>query len=467
MQAQPDAMRLCLFGLLCCAPTLLLYVVVRSLPFPFEYAEGDTALWARLWRGGVDVYAGGLADLPLLRSNYPPLYLALLAALARGDDTLLLAGRLLSLAGFSLALGCAGFVAARASGARAAGVLSGLLLVALAQASLFGVTCRPDGLGLGLGVLGLTLVALQGRGAFALAGPCFAVALLCKHSLLVLPLGAGLWTLRRSLPRALGLALATAVPFLGALFAFAGFSRGRLAALLDMLLLGSAAPVSGLTLVLNLLVLGPPLAPLLWLALRPVSAGAAWRHDATMVGPFRASLLVGLGWSAALARIGAAGNHLLELSVCAAVLASCAAFAAGRPDRLRLPLGVAALASAILAAQVLVHDVPLRRAQAQTAAAALAGVRGLVLCEQSFHALQHRQVVIPFLATQQARMGRWDPKPLVSAIADARIERVVLGSPLDRLATFGSERIPEPVRAALLRRYRLLEQRGGLWIYGP
>jgi hypothetical protein len=120
--------------------------------------------------------------------------------------------------------------------------------------------------------------------------------------------------------------------------------------------------------------------------------------------------------------------------------------------------------------------IPARRAEQAAARAALAGVDGPVLAEQTFWAAGagRAPLVVPFLTTQLAAAGRWDPAPLVEAIERGTVERALLGFPLDadvandRLS-FHAERFPGAVLAALRARYVLERRADGvdLWVYRP
>src|SRR3954471_15931009 len=96
------------------AATLALFVAGVLCPAAWEYSEGDAATWIWLLRHGRDIYAAP-SGLPMWSSNYPPLYLHLIARLAPSDGSILLVGRLVSLAGYLLATAMVGLSARAAT----------------------------------------------------------------------------------------------------------------------------------------------------------------------------------------------------------------------------------------------------------------------------------------------------------------------------------------------------------------
>src|SRR5687767_11520265 len=88
--------------LACLACSIVLWVNVLWSPTPFHYADGDTATWIWLLRHGQDIYQAP-AGLPVWQSNYPPLYLRLVAALTPRDDLILWTGGWVAMIAFLVA----------------------------------------------------------------------------------------------------------------------------------------------------------------------------------------------------------------------------------------------------------------------------------------------------------------------------------------------------------------------------
>src|SRR5437879_2862004 len=92
--------------LLCFLLSLVFWASVFGDPAPF-YADSDTATWIWLLRHGTDIYARP-SGLPMWSTNYPPLFLRLVAALAPSDQSILRTGGLVALCGFLLAMAMVG-----------------------------------------------------------------------------------------------------------------------------------------------------------------------------------------------------------------------------------------------------------------------------------------------------------------------------------------------------------------------
>ncbi|HEX4457366.1 MAG TPA: hypothetical protein VIA18_05325, partial [Polyangia bacterium] len=170
------------------ATTIVTLVRTLVSPAPFDYAESDTATWVWMLRHGEPIY-GHLATLPMRLTHYPPLHLWLVAQLASAGG-ILFAARLLSLVGLAMTALAARLCVARATDSPRAGWNAALLVTTTAQLVYFGASARGDLFALGLAALAMTLVALRTRAWPLLAALLFALALMCKHNLVVLPVSA-------------------------------------------------------------------------------------------------------------------------------------------------------------------------------------------------------------------------------------------------------------------------------------
>jgi hypothetical protein len=447
-----------------CAVMLAFWLGALACSGAFDYAEGDTATWIWLARHGHALYAP-LGGLPMLSSNYPPIQLALVAALAPSDGTILLVGRLLSLAGFALTMAMVGLSVSAATRSRAAGLWSALLLAATCVAGYHAVVCRADALALGLGAAGVTLCARRVRGWPVLAAIAFTLSLLCKHNLIVLPGGAILWALWREPRRGVVLAAST-----GGLLALAIWRLHLWTPLV-------AWSIAGWGLVNFLRYLGQAVAPSLfgvWIAIWALRNRARFSDEARRVlEPWAVVLALSAAWWLALGRTGSSANYLLEYET-ALVVVIAIAVAAGAPRRLfHAHLGFTVVETAAWAAVHFALVFPDARAQASAAQRALAGVDGPILAEQAWQpALMAGKppFVIPYLATQLAYAHRWDPAPLDAAIAHRDLARVLLGFPLEEPAAnnfLHRDRFLPAELDVLRANYRLLTHDGNLYVYGP
>jgi hypothetical protein len=455
---------------------LAAFVVIASfwalaVPFPtaYEYAEGDTATWIWIARHGEPLYRA-TSGLPMRRTNYPPLGLALAARAAPDDEHILATGRLLSLAGFALALAMVGLSVRAATGSAAAGLVAALLLGGTLRAGFWAGVCRPDALGFGCAAAGVTAAALRVRGWWLIAACMFAMALLTKQNLIVMPVGTAAWALLRERRRGLLLVAAT-----GALL---GAVLWRAPPLVDALVRSSLAAWRPANFLRHLATSVAPSGLAIAMALALVRERARLPERARrVVGPWAGVLLAGLAWTVALGRVGADFNYLLELIAASTVLASIAAAHGKHARMFSMHAGICLVETAAWVAALALTVLPAKRAEAAAAARALRGVDGPVFAEQSWYATAsgHPPVVIPFLATQLAAGGRWDPAPLVEAVQRGELRRVLAGfsledDPAASRLRWHEERYPPGVVAALRERYRLVDRAappGELWIYAP
>jgi hypothetical protein len=175
---------------------------------PIDYVEGWNAYHAARVMNGEALYRP-VASLPLTPVNYPPLSFYLVAGLARATGSVLLSGRLLSLAALAAATALLALAVRLWTGSRASGVLAAAVWLGLLTR--FGGpyvgSHEPQMLGHALCALAVCLYAAwedapsPGRVA-ALAALC-SLALFTKHLLLAVPAALALVLLireRRLLP---------------------------------------------------------------------------------------------------------------------------------------------------------------------------------------------------------------------------------------------------------------------------
>ncbi len=442
----------------------LFWVCAVGCPAAFDYAEGDTAVWIWLLRHGRDLYRP-LGELPLLSSNYPPLQLHLVAWLAPSDAAILPVGRLVSLAGFLLAMAMIGVSVAGATRSRRTGVLAALLFAATCQPGYHAVVCRADSLALGLGAVGVTLAARRVRGWPMLAAIAFTASLLAKHNLIVLPGGVILWALWRETRNGIVLALTTALLLGASIFALHLF---------EPLVMWS---IAGWKLITFLRYLGEAVAPSMF---GVAIAIWAWRHrdrfspEARQVlGPWGAVLALGALWWLALGRTGSSANYLLEFFA-ALVVVVAVAVSAGAPVRLLYAhLALALAETTVWVIVLLAFALPASKLELSGARAALAGVSGTVFAEQAWLpalGAGKEPIAIPYLATQLSYAGRWDAAPLVRAFEHGEVARVLLDFTLEEPAAnnfLHRDRFTAAELDALRAHYRLVSQSGALHVYAP
>jgi hypothetical protein len=444
-----------------CMALFWLYAV--AFPAAFDYAESDTATWIWLARHGQPLY-GALHGASLPYSNYPPLQLHLIAALADSDAAILPVGRLVAFAGLMLACAMVAWAVWMPTGSRRAALGAAVLVAVTLPVGYYGMTCRADGLALGLGALALMVGVARVRGWPIWSALLFSVAVLCKHTLICFPIGFTLWALRRAPRQALVMA--------GTMAAVVGTCIWKLG-LLGPLLVWSRAPWDLGSFGINLGISVVPSLVGLVIAARVLFAWDTLSPRAQrMLEPWVAIYLVGLAWLFALGRKGASSNYLLELLVATTVIVV-VAVDEGRFRRLfHVHLILTWLETAVWVGILLFSVMPESRLQQRTATAALAGVRGPVFAEQTWQATAtgHPPLVIPFLSTQLALAGHWDPAPFVDVIARGEVERLLLNFPLtesvERDPLHRDRFLPDEL-AAMRARYRLIARGGDLFVYAP
>ena len=96
-----------------------------------------------------------------------------------------------------------------------------------------------------------------------------------------------------------------------------------------------------------------------------------------------------------------------------------------------------------------------------------------MFAEQTWQATSvgHPPVVIPFLSTQLAQSGHWNPAPLVDLLRHGGVERVLLNFPLSSHVEedprhYCGRFFPDEL-TAMRDRYREVAHAGQLWVYAP
>jgi hypothetical protein len=430
-------------------------------PVPFQYSDGDTATWIWLLRHGASLF-GPPQPLPMWGTNYPPLFLWLVAALAPSDEAILRTGALVALAGFLLATALIGVAAGGAVRSRRAGLLAALLFAGTMVASYVAPACVGDAPALALSACGLTVAVRRPWGWPWIAALLFTAAVMCKHSVILIASGTCAWTLLTS-PRqgaVLGLVLGVLVGLLlwpGGLYA--------------PLVIWSMASYDPASLVYKLAIWVLPLGCGVVLALALLRR---WRElpaeTQQALGPWAATLLLALPWTLSLGRVGSGANYSLELAASSSVLATVAAHRGlGRRLYALHGLVMACATMGMVGHLVGVRMPKLGREMAFTQAQ-LAGAPGAVLAESTWYTtvLGRPPLVMPFLSTQLALRGLWDPAPLIGALHRGEVARLVLGWPIER--AFSPEhqgRFLDAVLQAARERYTLIGRQDDVYIYGP
>ena len=466
-------------------------------PFQAEYGEGPLLNEALRLASGHTIYHNN-ASPPYIVSNYPPVYVGLLALFHLLGAQGFWAGRALSGASVLAAGVLAGLTVREVLGGGEPAVgaggrwLSAALALGLICAQYFiwqwGPMERVDSLALAWSMAGLYAVARRPERAER-AWPWFLLAALTRQSEIE-GLVAALWFLwPRDRARAKGLAARFAGALLVVVAALEVATRGQF--LVQILLdnvnrwtVGLAASdlaawvfiAGGLPLVL-FAVWG-------WRLARPRPVGrlltgyaaAAWVIVLT-VGKIGSSINYFFPSIAAAAMLAALVPHAPGRRQAAAVLLC--AFLIGVPPLSNVPGPVGDMARELTA----FHDmqtprfnglgwrVPLDGADPGDAALVklLARTPGPILFSDMGDLLQSGHTVFyqAFVMTQVAANGHWNPAPL---LADARAEAfplVIFSFPLSQPSLWDTQRWPPALLRVLATHYHLAGRIGRRWLYRP
>lgn len=394
-------------------------------------------------------------------TNYPPLFLRLVAAVAPRDEGILTTGSLISLAGFWVTMALVGCCASQATGDRRSGILAALLLGGTSSAAYHASSCAPDALGLCLVTAGVTWASLRLRGWPIGSGTLFALALITKHSLISLPVGTCLWALWRY-PRSGALLVLSFLVLVGSALGFGGLFRP--------LVLQTVAPWSLTNFLVKALWM-IPLLPGMVISGRLIrTLGQLPQPARQVLEPWGAGFVATLLCIVSLGRVGSGANYLLELAVVCSLLTTVAAtYQGGRFEQIVCPavlllfgLGWCGFHMGFL--------LPAMHREMQLVKSALEGKPGAVLAEHTWYttALGRPPLIIPYLARQLALAGKWNPGPLLEVLRRGEVAHVVLSFPVEEDPVGGhADRLPPGALETIRAHYRLVAHTDGVFIYQP
>ncbi len=460
------------FGLLSAGCLLALFAgalfVARVLPllrFPYavNYGEGVVLDQALRIADGPGLY-GPLEKPPYVVDNYTPLYPFLVSLALDHSPTPWYWGRLISFLSvlcaasvlYFLASGTGGAVEEKRLGeAVLCGVTAGGLFLSFGEVQTWAGLVRVDCLGLALSISGFA-VTLQGSRSSVLSGSLLFFASLCaRQSLIAAPLAAfgGLYLLGDRKRRAayLGVFLLGGLCFSGLVLAQV-LTEGRF---WEHTVKANVLPFELSSLKRKYLASFFPVK-------LPLLLGAGLAFSALRKDPEGRALCMFAVLSPAAAlgicRKGADVNYLL---VPLAALSALAAYGAYRTHGNKKILIAASLVSQILISGLLerprvgLSDMEAIAARDRKLLRACAEVKGPMLFEDPALAILAGRPVLyePFMCTQLARAGRWNPAPLlrqVRAKKFAAVQRtawIVQKGDSSELFWLGDRMLPELERA--------------------
>lgn len=452
------------------AVAIAFWVWAIFLSQSFVYVEGDVTTWITLFRRHrFDELYRSVIGAAYLRTNYPPLYLAAVAALAPSEALIPETGRILSLFGALWGLALIARLLQEATGSLWTGLRAAAFL-GLAMRTTHEVSaCYPDAMAFGVAVTGSYLVSRRVRGWPIWAPICFAISCFIKHSLIVFPLGVLAWAVLSRTERKKGLAAGF---LLAVLIGVPLLSLG----LWDPLVRQSAGRWDLQLFLKSMLMFVVPLCFGLFIA-----AAVLRRHREipseirTLLGPWVGVFLCGVPWLLAMGRIGSSPNYMYELQTAVAILLAVAWHLGWWPRLLSLHVFIVVGEAAGWMLGVVLWVVPAQRSAQESAAmllketAASSAPRApVVIADPSWLAIRNgfEPLLMPFLVGQQGHKRPGDIEPLYEALRQGKIDLILI-SCMDTGPDCRDLRLPETMWPIVEQRYKVVLSTGDLRAYRP
>lgn len=436
-----------------------------AVPHPYSLDYGEAPLVDQALRlvAGQNLYRAEISTAPYTISNYPPLYVGVVALGLKlfGPAGAFTFGRVISALSAWIAALCVYSIVQKATRDRLAGFVAGVTLLAFPFVTFWSVLLRIDLLALALSLGGLALLSERPVSTRRLLGAALllTVAIYTRQSYaLAAPLAAFGWVWGENRKQAFGLAALVGGLALG-LFLILNLATGggffynivtanvnefgleRLKDNAETFQRAAWLPILFGGFSLLLLRRWNPL----WLLVTPYLLGA-------------------VASAATIGKIGSNVNYLLEL--CAALsLASGAVIAWSRARANSATLQAALLILVALGLGQMSHfmlnektgdlrDRNARVNELRRLEALVAATPGPLLADEymGMLTLQGRPLVIqPFEVTQLARAGQWDQEPLLESLRQNEFAAILIYEP------WSGERWTPEMRAVINQSYRLAD----------
>lgn len=413
---------------------------VRAVAFPYQldYGEAPLADQALRLSRGQTIYRADLSEPPYTISNYPPLYVALLAVGVRlvGPEASFAVGRTLSAIAVWVASACLFVIVYSQTRSRMAGMVAAAMMVAFPYVVYWSSLMRIDSLALALSLGGLALLVTT---PVSLRRVCLAAALLV----------AAIFTRQT---------YALAAPAAAATWLFA---QDRRQAVVLIALVGGATCLLVLALeawthggfffnvvTANVNEFRIDTVEYHWKRLRtmaaiPLLVGAVSTVLGRRLNPLRMLavpyLMAAVLSALTIGKVGSHVNYLLEmcaaLSLSAGIVVAVVETRAPRSTAYAvLLLGLCAGCGRMIAFArgEFSHELRERRASVEQIgrlSRAVAQAPGRVLADEYMGILtqQGRPIFLqPFEMTQLARAGRWDETPFLTSIENGDYDLIIL-----------------------------------------
>ncbi len=462
-------------ALLALAAVICVAAQTANIGFPYQIDYGEAPLVDQAARlaSGESIYQPDLTAPPYTISNYPPLYMATLAAFVPIAGEAFWPGRLVSALSALLAALFIGLIVLEATRDRVAAALAALFLLAWPIVVLWSGLARIDLLALALSLAGLWALVRWPKswGGLLGGGALLVAAIYTRQSYgLAAPAAACLWIwsvagFRRALILGGFVAATAAVLFaVATALTSGGFYLHIVAANVNAFSWQSVGYQAQYIWDLGGL--------LLMLGVGSLALIRRWNPLYALAAPY----LIGAMLSAlTIGKIGANVNYLLELCAALALVVGVVVAAAHRsgvlgPARFGLYALLAWQAATLLAGTFLRFpgETPQRlreRAQLRQLELLVAATDGPVLADEQMGMVTlagKRLALQPFEMTQLAADGLWDQQPLLDQIRSGTFDLIIL---YDR--PWLKERWTPEMFAAIDQAYRLSDVIADNRVYRP
>lgn len=442
--------------------TIAFWLYVMVFPVPFHHTDGDTATWIWLLRHGYNLYSPA-QGLPMLQTNYPPLFLFGMANVVSSDHSILVTGSVFSLLSFLATAFLLGQTVARASQHRSAGIIAAFAFLSLGPIGYSGPACLSDGPALAVALLAVTCAARRIRGWPVLCAALFSISLLMKHSLIVFPVGVMLWALLRHTKQGILLSALTGFIVGSVVFGFDLFGPLVVWSALRFSWLGFFPKFAAFVL------------PLFAGFVCVVRILTDWRkipsNTQNEIEPWLYVFAVSMVWCFALGRTGAGSNYVFELLCALTVLSTFAAYQFQIRNWFSVHLALSAFVGLIWLGHFSWNVIPKARAGMITAGDCARLDNLPILSEQSWYTTRvgRPPLTIPFLANQLARNHFFDDRELIDWVRKRKIGWLMFHFDLHETTSKYDSTHQERFSAELLEtarsRYELYRQVGDIFIY--
>lgn len=426
-------------ALLALAAVVCVAAQVANIGFPYQIDYGEAPLVDQASRlaAGESIYQPDLAVPPYTISNYPPVYVATLAAFVPVAGAAFWPGRLVSAAAALLSAGFIGLIVWTATRDRVAAAMAGLFLLAWPIVVLWSGLARIDLLALALSLAGLWVLVRSPAswGGLLGGGALLVAAIYTRQSYgLAAPAAACIWIwstcgFRRAL--ALGLFMAGTAAAI-----FAGFTVLTNGGFYLHIVAANVNAFNWQTVRYQAQYVWDLGGLLLTLGVGSLALIRRWNPLYALAAPY----LVGATLSAlTIGKVGSNVNYLLELCAALALVVGVVVAAAHRtgalgPARAALYAVLAWEAATLLGGTFtrFPGETPQRlreRAELRQLERLVAEAQGPVLADEQMGMVTlagKRLALQPFEMTQLAAAGLWDQQPLLDQIRGGAFDLIIL-----------------------------------------